>query len=180
MIMAENKRNNSSLTSQDIEKINAQFRKEAEEIKKSDERVEVKEPSIFAKAKTYAEAMVSKGISKKECSGHTKILRIFSCHGDNTDSLPPCSERMVSEKFADSFYCGKCGCGDKKGTQLVNMTIKGESQYSKLDYPKVSCPLKMPGFTDYVPSEEGISENYRKKEIEKRHGVEYIRQHSNP
>ena len=179
--MAESRKSHSKLTSEDIQKINAQFRREAEEIKKkSDEKIEMKSPSIFAKAKTYAEAVVSKGLNKKECSGHTKVLRILSCHGDGTETLPPCSERMISEKFADSFYCGKCGCGDKKGTQLVNMTIKGEPQYSKLDYPKVSCPLKMPGFTDYVSSEDGISENYRKKEIEKRHGVEYITEHSNP
>lgn len=180
--MAENKKSHSSLTPKDIEKLNIQFAKEAQEKqnKKSDEKVNMPSPNILAKAKSYAEAMISKGITKKECSGHTKVLRILSCHGDNTDLLPPCSERMKSDKYQDSFYCGKCGCGDKKGTQLVNMTINGEPQYSKLDYPKVSCPLKMPGFTDYVTSEEGISENYRKIEIEKRHGIEYIKQHSNP
>lgn len=171
----------SKLTHEDVTQINKKLLEEQEAFKKlKDEKVEHKDASVFAKAKTYAEAVLSKGFSKKECSGETKVLRLFSCHGDNTDLLPPCSERKQSAKYEGSYYCGACGCGDKKGTQLINMTINGESQYSKLDYPKVSCPFKMPGFTDYVPSEEGVSENSRKKELEKRYGIEYITQHSNP
>ena len=27
-------------------------------------------------------------------------------------------------------------------------------KYSKLDYPVLSCPLKMPGFTNYEPTSE--------------------------
>lgn len=145
---------------------------------KSDEKIEAKPTNIFQKAKTFVEAVASKGLSGKRCSDDTKKLRILSCHGDS--ELPPCSERKNSDKYADSFYCGACGCGDKKGTQLVNITIGGEIQYSKLDYPKVSCPLKMPGFTDYVESKTGVSENSRKKNIEQRYGVEYISEHSNP
>jgi hypothetical protein len=38
----------------------------------------------------------------------------------------------------------------------------------------------MPGFTDYTPSENGVSENNRKKEIENRYGIQYIEQQSNP
>jgi len=145
-----------------------------------DEKVEVKTSSILEKAKSYAEAVISRGLEDKECSSETKVLRILSCHGDDTDLLSPCSERRASKKFEGSFYCGACGCGDKKGTQLVNLTINGAENYCKLDYPKVSCPFKMPGFTDYVPSQEGVSENSRKKELEKRYGIEYITQHSNP
>lgn len=145
-----------------------------------DEKEEVKSSNIITKAASYADSIISKGLSKKECSAETKNLRVLSCHGDGTENLPPCSERKNSDKFPGSFYCGACGCGDKKGTQLMNITINGEKQYSKLDYPRVSCPLKMPGFTDYQKSQSGVSNNSRKKEIENRHGVEYISQHSNP
>jgi hypothetical protein len=144
-----------------------------------DEKVKVKPSNIIEKAKSFATSMVSRGITNKKCSEDTKLLRILSCHGDGT-SLMPCSERKASTKYSESFYCGACGCGDKKGTQLVNITINGQSEYSKLDYPKVSCPLKMPGFTDYTPSENGVSENNRKKEIENRYGIQYIEQQSNP
>ena len=30
--------------------------------------------------------------------------------------------------------------------------------YSKLDFPKLACPLNMPGFTNYKPSEPDESE----------------------
>lgn len=145
----------------------------------SDEKVDVKSSSIFEKAKSYADAVMSRGLSNKECSKETKVLRLLSCHGEDSEILPPCSERRASKKYEGSFYCGACGCGDKKGTQLVNITIQGADHYSKLDYPRVSCPLKMPGFTDYVSSKDGVSENNRKKEIENRYGVEYITEHSN-
>ena len=37
------------------------------------------------------------------------------------------------------------------------MLADGE-EYSKLDYPVLSCPMKMPGFTDYEPSKPDESE----------------------
>ena len=135
--------------------------------------------SFIEKAKSFASSVASRGLSNNKSSQETKQLRMLSCHGDNTEALPPCGSRRNSSKYEGSFYCGACGCGDKKGTQLVNLTVNGEEQYCKLDYPKVSCPLKMPGFTDYVPDSEQ-SHNSRKKEIENRHGVVYITEHSNP
>jgi len=143
-----------------------------------DEKIKIKPSNILEKAKSFATSMVSRGVSDKKCEEDTKLLRILSCHGDG-ESIAPCSERKNSTRYSESFYCGACGCGDKKSTQLVNITINGKSEYSKLDYPKVSCPLKMPGFTDYTPTEQGVSDNYRKKDIETRYGIEYIKQHSN-
>lgn len=160
-----------------IEQANKKY---AEFMKKKlkDETVDMPKSNIIDKVKSFATSMVSRGLDDKKCSEETKLLRVLSCHGDG-ESLPPCSERKNSSKYSGSFYCGACGCGDKKTTQLVNITVNGESQYCKLDYPKVSCPLKMPGFTDYVPSQSGVSDNYRKKEIETRYSVEYIKQQSN-
>lgn len=144
-------------------------------VKKSDEKF-VQKTNIFNKAKSFGQSMVSRGLDNKKCKPEIKELRSLSCHGDGT--LSPCSERKESSLFPGSFYCGACGCGDKKGTQLVNITVQGTESYSKLDYPVVSCPLKMPGFKTYVPTEVGVSENDRKKEIENRFTVEYIKKNS--
>lgn len=143
-----------------------------------DEKIDTKDPSIIEKAASLARAVVSRGINNNKASEETIRLRTISCHGDS--NLAPCSERRNSDKFPGSFYCGACGCGDKKMTQLINIGMNGKNEYSKLDYPKVSCPFKMPGFTDYIPSQDGVSENNRKKDIECRFGIEYITQHSNP
>ena len=179
----ENQKNNDSPEEEKkrlIERANKKYSEFLEKKKgTSDEKIKSKPANILQKAKTFADAMISKGLDNKKASEETKHLRLLSCHGDSSIGLSPCSERMVSKKYEGSFYCGACGCGDKGRTQLVNLTMNGETTYSKLDIPKVACPLKMPGFTDYIPSQEGVSENNRKKEIENRYGVEYIKEQSN-
>jgi hypothetical protein len=51
------------------------------------------------------------------------------------------------------------------------------TDYNKLDYPKVTCPLKMPGFTDYKTSEEDQpTSNSRKQFIEFHEGIDYIKE----
>lgn len=120
--------------------------------------------------------MASRGLGNKKANKEQKMLRQLSCHGDGTDALPPCSQRKPSENYQDSFYCGACGCGDKQGTQLIDISINGKDNYGKLDYPKVWCPMNMPGFQPYKPtSEEPIEvQNNRKKNIENRFSIEYI------
>lgn len=145
----------------------------------SDEKIDQKKQNLVNKAVSFGRAMASKGISAKKAESKTLELRKLSCHGDPSKNLPPCSERKNSEKFHGSFYCGGCGCGDKAHTQLINMKNEdGTEKYSKLDYPKVTCPLKMPGFSNYVQSEKGISENPRKLFIEMTIGVSEIKEHS--
>lgn len=143
----------------------------------SDEKF-VSKSNIFQKAASFGKSMVSRGISNKRANAETKSLRSLSCHGSEELGLAPCSERKDSEKFPGSHYCGACGCGDKSGTQLTNLSINGENEYTKLDYPTVSCPLKMPGFSTYIPFQEGVSENQRKKIIEDNFGIDYIKQNS--
>ena len=134
---------------------------------------------MIEKAKTFAQSMASKGFSGTKSDKPEKDLRILSCHGSEGRKLPPCSERLNSEKFPGSFYCGACGCGDKEMTQLMNRTLEdGSETYSKLDFPKVHCPLKMPGFTNYVASEQGVSENRRKQFIELTFGRDYVAENS--
>ena len=162
-----------------IERAKTQYEllKQKQQTKSSDEKFVEKE-SILQKAKSFGQSMVSRGVSNKKANEETKALRNLSCHGSEELGLPPCADRKNSVKFENSFYCGACGCGDKKMTQLVTLVIDGKEQYSKLDFPKVNCPLKMPGFTNYHVSEEGVSENSRKKTIEDRYSIDYIKEHS--
>ena len=103
-------------------------------------------------AKTFAEAMVSRGLNNKKVDSMTKQLRVISCFGNN-EELPEC-EYLRNSKTEGKHFCGGCGCGDKKSTWLM---AEGE-EYSKLDYPKLVCPLQMPGFTNYEASEPDESE----------------------
>ena len=148
--------------------------------KQSDEKIEQEKPGFLEKAKTFTESMISKGLNENKAESGTKTLRSLSCHGDENKKLPPCSERMNSEKFPGSHYCGACGCGDKEMTQLSPRKLEnGEDAYIKLDFPRVHCPLKMPGFTNYLPSEKGVSENPRKVFIELTYGREVVKANSN-
>ena len=103
-------------------------------------------------AKTFAEAIVSRGLSNKKTDTLTKQLRVISCFGDGVE-LPPC-EYLRESKTNGKHFCGGCGCGDRKSTWL---DAEGED-YSKLDYPKLGCPLNMPGFTNYEKSEPDEAE----------------------
>ena len=113
----------------------------------------------------FASAIVSRGLSNNKVSLPVKQLRVISCFGNMKQGgeLPPC-EHLKPSVTPGKFFCGGCGCGDKKGTWLVS---NGE-EYSKLDYPKLSCPLQMPGFSNYTKSDpdEGVSPVTRRYYIE--------------
>ena len=145
----------------------------------SDEKIDQKKQNLINKAISFSKSIASKGLTNKKAESSTLQLRKLSCHGDSSKNFPPCSERKNSENFPSSFYCGACGCGDKSHTQLINLkNPDGTEKYSKLDYPKVICPLKMPGFTNYVESQTGVSENPRKLFIEMTIGLAEIKQNS--
>jgi hypothetical protein len=104
-------------------------------------------------AKNFAKSILSRGLTNNKTDKPTKQLRVISCFGDGGE-LPPC-EYLETSKVDDSKnFCGGCGCGDRKGTWLV---ANGD-EYSKLDYPKLACPLQMPGFTNYEESEPDEAE----------------------
>ncbi len=138
--------------------------------------------SLFKKAKSFTEAMVSRGLDDKKASPETISLRVLSCHGNPDKNLPPCPKRIDSNKFANSHYCGACGCGDKQLTQLTPFENGGKMvEYTKLHYPKVTCPLEMPGFTNYKSNAESAkTANDRKQFIEFNESVDYIKSKSNP
>ncbi len=121
--------------------------------------------NLGKKVISFAKALTSRGLSNKKTERFTKQLRVISCFGDGAISgdLPPC-EHLRESKTDGKFFCGGCGCGDRKGTWLIS----DSDEYSKLDYPSLSCPLKMPGFSDYEISsaEESIEPITRRYYIE--------------
>ena len=112
----------------------------------------VKKEGILNKmsmVKSFAGAIVSRGVNDKKTNPPTKQLRVLSCFGnsDRGGELTPC-EHLKKSTTEGKHYCGGCGCGDKPHTWLM---ANGEN-YSKLDYPRLNCPLNMPGFSNYQPS----------------------------
>ena len=107
----------------------------------------------------FAASLVSRGINNTKTDIETKKLRVLSCFGH--DEIPPCPHLKLS-KNKQRHYCGKCGCGDHKHTWL----IKNSEEYSKLDYPVLNCPLKMPGFSNYDPNHKPAEIRDRKEQIE--------------
>jgi len=105
---------------------------------------------------SFATAMASRGISDNKVHKAEKQLRVLSCFGNRHENgvLPPCEHLKKSTVQEGQYYCGACGCGDKKMTWLLS----NSDEYSKLDYPKLSCPLSMPGFSNYNESENHESQ----------------------
>ena len=132
-------------------------------------KTDIPEQSLVKKKmsmlQSFATAISSRGIQDNKVNKPIKQLRVLSCFG-NMDSggvMPPC-EHLKESTTPGKHFCGGCGCGDKEGTWLVS---EGE-KYSKLDYPKLQCPLSMPGFTNYKqsPEEEGVDPVTRRWYIE--------------
>jgi len=105
-------------------------------------------------AKSFAKSILSRGLTNKKTDKITKQLRVISCFGDGGE-LIPCEYLQTSKADPTKNFCEGCGCGDRKGTWLV----ANEDEYSKLDYPKLGCPLQMPGFTNYEESEPDEAED---------------------
>jgi len=127
---------------------------------------EIENPDgMFKMAKSLVSALASRGIQNNKVSVELKQLRVLSCFGNKSSGgeLPAC-EFLRKSKTEGKFFCGGCGCGDKPMTWL-NAT---ETEYSKLDYPKLNCPLQMPGFNNYTESspEESVSPITRRYYIE--------------
>lgn len=107
----------------------------------------------------FAASLASRGLNFKKIDKQTKQLRVLSCfgHGD----IEPCVY-LKQSFFPGKHYCSKCGCGDSNRTWL----LKDSSEYSKLDYPILHCPINMPGFTNYDPNLYDVKSKERKQKIE--------------
>ncbi len=109
----------------------------------------------------FASSLASRGLGNKKTDIETKKLRVLSCFGGIED-IPPCPYLIQSRVDQSKHYCGKCGCGDKKMTWLMT----NEEDYSKLDFPVLNCPIKMPGFSNYDPNFVSPEIKVRKESIE--------------
>ena len=112
---------------------------------------------------SFAVALASRNINNNKINKPIKQLRVLSCFGntENGGELPPCEYLQQSETDPTKHICGGCGWGDASRTFL----IANADEYGKLDYPKLSCPLQMPGFTNYIVStpdeaEEPVTRKY--------------------
>ena len=114
---------------------------------------------MLSKIVLFALSIASRGLKNHKTDLPTKQLRYISCYGNGI--IPPC-KFLNKSKNSEHYYCGKCGCGDHKHTWLV----REAGEYSKLDYPVISCPLKMPGFSNYDPNFYDKEDGQRKRNIE--------------
>jgi hypothetical protein len=112
---------------------------------------------MFTKIISLAMSLASRGLHDSKTDIVTKKLRYISCFG--YEDISPCPKLKKSSK-SNYHYCGGCGCGDHSHTLLV----RGSGEYSKLDYPILNCPLKMPGFSNYDLN--SVENKERKEKIE--------------
>lgn len=128
---------------ENIENNQVEFRKEQPIEEQSGLRKKV------SMMQSFASAITSRGLKNEKVTKPIKQLRVLSCFGDKKQGgiLPPC-EHLKTSKTEGKHFCGGCGCGDRAGTWLMSEADK----YSKLDYPRLACPLQMPGFSNYEPS----------------------------
>lgn len=140
---------------------------------------EIQEQSLIKKKmsmlQSFATAVASRGLQDNKVNIPLKQLRVVSCFGTEKYGgvLPPC-EHLKESTTPGKHYCGGCGCGDKEGTWLMSEAEK----YSKLDYPKLNCPLAMPGFSNYQHSkeDEGVEPVTRRWFIENKVSYNEIQQ----
>ncbi len=122
----------------------------------------------FSMVQNFAIALTSRSLNNKKINKPIKQLRVLSCFGNENigGELPPCEHLKQSKIDPTKYICGGCGCGDRKQTFLMAES----DEYSKLDYPKVACPIQMPGFTNYVVSTSDEAE----EPVTRKHYIENI------
>jgi glycosyltransferase involved in cell wall biosynthesis len=69
--------------------------------------------------------------------------RQLSCFGNKNDNIHPCE--MLKIGSDGNHYCGSCGCGQQ---ELAKLDSENDSEYTKLHYPYLECPLQKPGFSN--------------------------------
>jgi hypothetical protein len=115
---------------------------------------------MIKKIVSLAMSIAFRGFDNNKIDIPTKQLRVVSCFG-NKDNISAC-HHLKKSKNSDYHFCSGCGCGDKNNTWL----LKKDGEYSKLDYPVLNCPLKMPGFTNYDPNYVVKENKDRREKIE--------------
>lgn len=125
------------------------------EKKKNEEWQKVK-PS-WSNAVKFVSAMKSRGVistvldatgldktSGDRISDEIFIKRKLSCFGDESKKINSCPRlRYIDKK---GYFCGGCGCGNN---DLARLDADTPTEYTKLHYPQLECPLKKPGFSNH-------------------------------
>ena len=124
-----------------------------EKLEDSVESKPIKTPSFTEKVKNLGKSVASR-VTQGKANEKLIKLRHISCHGD--EEVVPCPYRSASNTREGAYFCTACGCGDKPRAFLNDPDDSGA--YTKLDYPWVSCPVRMPGFGDYKPFSEETQE----------------------
>lgn len=115
--------------------------------------------NTWEQATSFARSYTSK-ILEGKVSKETRNLRILSCHGIDEEGKQiksPCHARGYSKEKAYHF-CNSCSCGQREIARLSsvgsteNQPVFNED-YIKLDFPTLSCPRQMPGFSNYSGDE---------------------------
>lgn len=89
---------------------------------------------------SYVEAK----LSGRGATPEVVAQRQLSCFGNPEAGISACS--MVRGQ-APKRYCGACGCGARKEAIL---DVSPDTGHSKLEFVKLNCPLKRPGFSNEV------------------------------
>lgn len=127
-------------------------------------------PSLLQKMKWYLTSLLSRLMSPTgKVPLYIKTIRKVSCNGDGLD-IAACEFRIASKKQEMAFVCGACGCGDRESVFVAGNMAK----FEKLDYPYVSCPASMPGFSNYLASTEEWNPSRRKMAIEAKFGKQAV------
>ena len=125
---------------------------------------------LAAKITNFSRSMASRYLTSsgysRRVDPEARRIRDMSCHGHGTE-LEPCPYREPSVNFPGAFICGACGCGDRRSTLLGGR----DYGYNKLDFPFLSCPQRMPGFSNYVKADPSMEQYDRRLYIEKRVGI---------
>ncbi|MCE7995373.1 MAG: hypothetical protein HEP71_25575 [Roseivirga sp.] len=125
---------------------------------------------FFRKVRLYTKSLLSRVITPTgKVPAFVKETRKVSCNGDG-EAIGACDFRVRSKTVAGAFVCGACGCGDREGV-LVDGAVP---RFEKLDYPYVSCPASMPGFSNYLSSTNESNPSERKMAIETKFGKDAL------
>ncbi len=127
-------------------------------------------PGLFQRGKSFLKSILSRIITPKgKVPAFVKETRKVSCNGDGA-MIKACDFRKAS-RTKGAFVCGACGCGDRESV-FVDGPVPG---FEKLDYPYVSCPASMPGFSNYLSSGEESQPSERKLSIEAKFGEQTLK-----
>ncbi len=127
-------------------------------------------PGFLQKVKLFTKSLLSRVLTPSgKVPTFIKETRRVSCNGDGAN-IRACDFRIESRVEIGAFVCGACGCGDRESVFVDGPVPK----FEKLDYPYISCPASMPGFSNYLPSEDESNPSERKLAIETKFGQQAI------